>query len=160
MKPELDRANRHIGGRLRGLRGRLGLTQKDVGRFLGVSHQQIKNYEDGSNRLTASALFVLSQQLGLDPAAFFEGLVSPPVPDGFAEEPAAGYVVNPAPPTASLRIEEAFAQIRSRRMQLLAIRLVEAVAADERAAAETRCHRGSHAEAAGGAAPMAAVEQD
>jgi len=136
MKPELAHANRHVGDRLRLLRGKMRLAQKDIALLLGVSHQQIGNYEDGSDRLTAGALFILSQRLGVDLHFFFEGLAQMPAAGGFAEEPAGGYETEPAPPSESHRLDEAFARIRSRKLRLLAIRLVEAVAADGKGEAE------------------------
>lgn len=145
MKPELTHANRHVGDRLRLLRGKMGLAQKDIARLLGVSHQQIGNYEDGSDRLTAGAIFILSQRLGVDLHFFFEGLAVFPSADGFAEGPAADYEAEPVPPSESHRLDEAFARIRSRKQRLLAIRLVEAVAADGKSEAEGKSADASQA---------------
>lgn len=138
MKPELTHANRHVGDRLRLLRGKMGLAQKDIARLLGVSHQQIGNYEDGSDRLTAGAIFVLSQRLGVDLHFFFEGLATSPSASGLAEEPAADYEAEPAPPSEGHRLDEAFARIRSRKLRLLAIRLVETVAVDGKSEADSK----------------------
>ena len=90
MKPEMVDVNRHIGARLRLLRGKLGLSLKKVGTWLDVSHQQISNYEDGAHRLSADALFVLSREMNVDPGFFFEGLFGSHSKHGLADPAAAG----------------------------------------------------------------------
>ncbi|GGD88029.1 hypothetical protein GCM10011390_03510 [Aureimonas endophytica] len=64
----------HVGNRLRLLRLQKGLTQEDLGTLVGVSYQQIQKYETGSNRISASRLYLISCQLGVGPEYFFEDL--------------------------------------------------------------------------------------
>lgn len=68
----------HIGGRIRQRRTELGMTQDQVGRALGVSYQQIQKYETAANRISASRLFQLAGELGVDVAYFYEGMASSP----------------------------------------------------------------------------------
>ena len=63
----------HVGQRLRSLRLDKGLTQETLGDLVQVSYQQIQKYETGTNRISASRLYLLSQHLGGGPAYFFEG---------------------------------------------------------------------------------------
>ncbi|SDH59083.1 helix-turn-helix domain-containing protein [Bosea robiniae] len=131
MKPDLAGVNRHIGDRLRLLRGKHKLTLKHIGELLGVSHQQIRNYEEGVNRLTADALFVLSREMKVDPGFFLEGLFGPHSEHSLTDQAAADYIAKSSPVPESSRLDEAFARIRSRQQRLLAVRLVETVAETE-----------------------------
>jgi transcriptional regulator with XRE-family HTH domain len=52
----------------------LGLTQQDLALAAGVSYQQIQKYERGTNRVSASRLFLISEALEISPLSFFENL--------------------------------------------------------------------------------------
>lgn len=138
MKPDRDGVNRHIGDRLRLLRGKHRLTLKYFGELLGVSHQQVENYESGKNRLTADALFILSRRLKVDPRFFFESLVKPSPESGFADGAASDYGSEPASSPESSRLDGAFAQIRSRQLRILTVQIVETVAAVDAGAASQK----------------------
>ena len=64
----------HVGHRIRNLRLDKQLTQEDLGDLVGVSYQQIQKYETGSNRVSASRLFLLACRLGVRPEYFFGDL--------------------------------------------------------------------------------------
>jgi len=64
----------HVGKQLRGLRVSKGLSQTDLGKALGLSFQQVQKYENGSNRVSASKLYDISQFLGVPLSYFFHGL--------------------------------------------------------------------------------------
>lgn len=64
----------HIGSRLRTLRVEKNLSLQAVGEGLGVTYQQIRKYESGDNRVSASALYRLAAYFGIDPSYFFNGL--------------------------------------------------------------------------------------
>lgn len=53
VHPVIDRA---IGRRLRIVRRARGVTQRHLAGLLGVAHQQVNKYEDGSSRMAASQL--------------------------------------------------------------------------------------------------------
>lgn len=57
-----------IGRRLRQARIAKGLTLKDVGELIGMSHQAIQKYESGDSRLSLSTLALLRHQLAIEPA--------------------------------------------------------------------------------------------
>ena len=67
----------HIGGRIRALRKRKGLSQGALGSRLGLSFQQIQKYERGSNRVSVSTLYEISAALEVPLVALFEGLPCP-----------------------------------------------------------------------------------
>ncbi len=64
----------HVGTRLRTRRTLLGLSQTAVGDAMGITFQQLQKYERGSNRISASRLYDLSQILDVDTAYFFDGM--------------------------------------------------------------------------------------
>jgi transcriptional regulator with XRE-family HTH domain len=64
----------HLGQAIRARRKALGLSQTALGERLGLSFQQIQKYERGANRISASALYRLSEVLQCPLVAFFEGL--------------------------------------------------------------------------------------
>jgi transcriptional regulator with XRE-family HTH domain len=63
----------HIGNQIRLRRLVLGLSQQTLAGRLGITFQQIQKYESGANRISASRLFLLGQQLGVPLQYFFEG---------------------------------------------------------------------------------------
>ena len=70
----LDPVDRHVGLRLRARRLILGRSQQSVAQAAGFTLQQIGNYERGANRISASILYRLAQELDVAPEYFFEGL--------------------------------------------------------------------------------------
>jgi transcriptional regulator with XRE-family HTH domain len=63
--------NEFIGKKLRSVRGTLGVTQEVIGKEIGVTPQQVQKYENGSNRLSAARLFMLSQAVDVPVQYFF-----------------------------------------------------------------------------------------
>ena len=70
----VDPVDSHIGSRLRALRTEQNLSLQAVGHGLGVTYQQIRKYESGDNRISASTLYRLAGFFNVDPSYFFEGL--------------------------------------------------------------------------------------
>lgn len=66
----------HVGARLRLRRTLLGLSQEKLGEAVGITFQQLQKYERGSNRISASRLFNLSQVLGVPVSFFFDDMPS------------------------------------------------------------------------------------
>ena len=125
MRTEAEAINRHIGDRLRVLRKKRDLSQADLGAVLGVSFQQMGNYEKGKDRLSAGALFMLARFLGTSPATFFEGLMSPDT--GMAEDGVEYRAVVERPPQSD-KLDAAFGRIRTQRDRALAVAIVETIA--------------------------------
>ncbi len=74
MADTRDPVDRHVGQRLRLLRGLMGLSQEKLAQLAGVSFQQIQKYEQGTNRIGSGRLYRLSRVLGVQVGYFFEGL--------------------------------------------------------------------------------------
>jgi len=64
----------HVGRRIAEKRLALGYNQSDLGRALGLTFQQVQKYEKGTNRVSASKLWLIAQFLQVDLTYFFEGL--------------------------------------------------------------------------------------
>lgn len=64
----------HVGARLRLRRTLLGLSQEKLGEAVGITFQQLQKYERGSNRISASRLYNLSQVLGVPVSFFFDDM--------------------------------------------------------------------------------------
>ena len=66
--------DQHVGHRVRLRRKILGLSQTALGDALGVAFQQVRKYERGANRISASTLYRLARVLEVDVSFFFEDL--------------------------------------------------------------------------------------
>jgi transcriptional regulator with XRE-family HTH domain len=66
--------DRFVGRRVSEKRIALGYNQGDLARALGLTFQQIQKYEKGSNRISASKLWLIAGFFGVDIGYFFEGL--------------------------------------------------------------------------------------
>ena len=81
----------HIGRKIREARlltndpGGGLLTQTELGDAVGVSFQQIQKYENGSNRISGSRLYMIAAELKRPISYFFKGLEGgepiPAIPD-------------------------------------------------------------------------------
>ena len=63
-----------VGGRIRELRIRKGISQQVLGQQVGISFQQIQKYERGTNRMGSSRLVQIADVLDVSPASLLEGL--------------------------------------------------------------------------------------
>jgi transcriptional regulator with XRE-family HTH domain len=63
-----------VGRRIRIRRWALGLSQQDLASEIGVRFQQVQKYETGSNRVSASRLWMIAQVLKVNVEFFFAEL--------------------------------------------------------------------------------------
>jgi len=59
-----------IGARLKEIRKREGMSQKEVAERLGISFQQFQRYEHGTNRVSAASLHQIANLFGLPMDSF------------------------------------------------------------------------------------------
>ena len=64
----------HVGMRVRALRMDRKMTQQELAKALGLTFQQVQKYEKGSNRISASKLWLIANYFKAPVAAFFDGL--------------------------------------------------------------------------------------
>lgn len=63
VKPGPNQTDRSVGARIRLRRKKLGITQSDLAKELGVTFQQVQKYERGVNRLSATGLITVARAL-------------------------------------------------------------------------------------------------
>ncbi|MDD9912282.1 MAG: helix-turn-helix transcriptional regulator [Alphaproteobacteria bacterium] len=68
----------HVGQRLKQQRKLQGISQENLAKQLGITFQQIQKYENGTNRISASKLYELSQILKTPIQYFFENYQKSP----------------------------------------------------------------------------------
>ena len=61
-----------IGAAIRAARLAAGMTQANLGTALGISYQQVQNYERGSVRIAASTLGAIARLLDTPVSEFFD----------------------------------------------------------------------------------------
>lgn len=71
MKKSKSEIDEYIGSRIRECRLSLHLTQELLARALGVSFQQVQNYEKGVNGISAVRLFDVCKILNVSLASMF-----------------------------------------------------------------------------------------
>ncbi len=68
----------HVGERIRLRRLRLGMTQTELAKAIGLTLQQIQKYERGINRVSSSRLFDLAGALQVTVGYFFDEIPGEP----------------------------------------------------------------------------------
>ena len=72
-----DPVDVHVGARVHEYRISLGMSQRDLGDYVGLAQQQILKYEQGTNRISASKLWAISHFFDVPIDWFFDGLGEP-----------------------------------------------------------------------------------
>ncbi|PIT68110.1 helix-turn-helix domain-containing protein [Bartonella tribocorum] len=65
-----------IGQKIRHRRISMRLSQKELGKYLGVSFQQIQKYEKGANRVSAGCLLEIAKKLEVPMSFFYADLLT------------------------------------------------------------------------------------
>jgi transcriptional regulator with XRE-family HTH domain len=68
----LNPIDAQVGARVQMRRLILGMSRTAVGEALHVSFQQVRKYENGTNRISASRLQQIADLLGVTPGSFFD----------------------------------------------------------------------------------------
>lgn len=124
-----DSTDKHVGNRIRMRRLMLDLNQTALADALGVSFQQLQKYEKGTNRVGASRLQQLATLLQVPISFFFEGLAGPsatrrPKPAEASPDHLTEFLAT----AAGLTLCKSFMQIKSRKLRLTIVHLVEELA--------------------------------
>lgn len=69
----IDTIDIYIGKNLRHFRSQRGISQEELGSFLGKTFQQIQKYERGFNRISAGNLYKVAKHFNKDINDFFTG---------------------------------------------------------------------------------------
>ena len=63
-----------IGKKVSELRNSNGWSRQELATMIGVTHQQLQKYENGTNRITVGRLMLIAKAFNKTPASFFDGL--------------------------------------------------------------------------------------
>ena len=69
----IEEIDKFIGNKIYSLRLAKGLSRQQLSKVIGVTHQQLQKYENGSNRISASKLALIAKALDLRIPYFYEG---------------------------------------------------------------------------------------
>lgn len=70
-----------VGANVKRLRRAQKMTQAQLGDDIGLSFKQVRKYESGENRISASVLFLISRALNHTVESFYAGLPLVKAPD-------------------------------------------------------------------------------
>jgi transcriptional regulator with XRE-family HTH domain len=120
----------HVGNRLRMRRILVGMSQEKLGDRLGLTFQQVQKYEKGSNRVSASRLFQMSEILGVPVQFFYDEMAGPAMAAADSGVGGTGdRVMDLVTSSEGLQLNQAFVEIRSAEVRRRIIDLVRAIAA-------------------------------
>lgn len=74
-----------VGGNLRAMRVRSGMSQGTLGIAVGITFQQVQKYENATNRISASRLVDFARALNCSVRDFFQGIQ--PIAEAMEEKP-------------------------------------------------------------------------
>ena len=121
----------HVGSRIRFRRNMLGMSQEKLGESLGITFQQIQNYEQGTNRVGASRLQAIASILDVPVSFFFDDAPGQSgAAQGSAEESSTSFVVDFLNSAEGIQLNRAFARISNPVVRRKMIDLVKAIAGD------------------------------
>ena len=125
--------DQYVGRTIRELRRRRSVSQEKLAEILGLTFQQVQKYEKGSNRVSASKLYEVSQALGVGIDHFFRGVDGEAAP-GVAEAPRE--FTHDAPMTVEGREIDRLLVELPRRHRRLVLEMARALARESEAATE------------------------
>ena len=70
---QLNAIDKFIGHKIYSLSLKKGLSRQQLSKVIGVTHQQLQKYENGSNRISASKLALIAKALDLRIPYFYQG---------------------------------------------------------------------------------------
>lgn len=88
-----DPTDVEVGQRIKLRRNELGLSQERLGKSLGITFQQVQKYERGTNRVSASRLAQIAEELKVPVGYFFGRDPDGPAVGGLSERADTGFDV-------------------------------------------------------------------
>ncbi|MBI3451974.1 MAG: helix-turn-helix transcriptional regulator [Rhodospirillales bacterium] len=132
-----DPVDIYVGTRVRQRRMFLGVSQEKLAKALGISFQQVQKYERGTNRVSASRLFVLSRFLGVPVSWFFDGAPESSQAVAAARKSAAKDEGNtsddPMTTNETIKLVRAYYQIPDQRVRRRIVNMIRAVGGQQAA---------------------------
>ncbi len=157
VKEEIDFYKRHIASQLLYLRRQHGLTQKGMGKLVGVSYQQVQKYENAKSHVRAAILFHIANMLEVPLGQFLppQNFIRrsnhqsnhPPQPDYQIREDGEDYEPPPALTAEIMEVIALFSRIDDKSDRASLVSLMRSLAGKAKAdktglprAAKTKLH--------------------
>ena len=120
----------HVGNRVRMRRMLIGMSQEKLGERLGLTFQQVQKYEKGSNRISASRLYQMSEILGVPVQFFFEELPQAASLEagGFSAPASEAPVMDFLSSSEGIQLNRAFARVDDAMLRRRIVDLVKSIA--------------------------------
>jgi transcriptional regulator with XRE-family HTH domain len=135
-----DAIDELVGRNIKLLRLDRGMSQTELARKIGVTFQQVQKYENGTNRLGSSRLFMIATVLDVPIIALFDGAAHVSE-DGGAQLPST-LLVGPY----AFRLAQAFSALENNDLRQCIVELVELIASRSSASRAAHDPGSRHAE--------------
>ena len=119
--------HREIGRRLKEHREARGRNQEFVAAILGVSQQQVTNYESGKHRLSVIQIVQLSDAFGVGRGYFLDTVAHMIRADSFSHPEQSSYYGDPAVADERRRFDRAYKRLKAPEDRALGLDLLEFV---------------------------------
>src|SRR5262249_49779134 len=125
--------DQHVGSRVRMRRLMLAMSQEKLGEALGLTLQQVKKYEKGTERIRAIRLEQISNILQVPVAFFFEGAADVLAPQGSGSALSMAEIDDfiSISDSEGLRLIRAFLRIDNAALRRRFVMLVQEIAGDD-----------------------------
>jgi len=120
----VDTRDVEIAKRIRALRLERGLTQVELGNFLGVTFQQFQKYERGVNRVSAGRLQRIASVLDVPVTFFFTGAHEQETQNGSSPDSEFDFFQR----GDTLQMARAYSRIKERSIRRTLLKLAEGIA--------------------------------
>ena len=121
----------HVGSRIRLRRQLMKMSQEKLGDELGVTFQQVQEYERGANRVGASRLYRLSRVLEVPVQFFFEGLNDQTAITAMADNDQTPIVYDFIQSSDGVSLAESFSRIKDSKVRRRVLELVRTLANEQ-----------------------------
>ena len=127
VKRSLHATDRHVGNRVRMRRKMQGMTQEMLADALGLTFQQVCNYEKGINRIGASRLRHIASIQQVPISFFFEGTPG----SSYVSDGSPDYVSGFLATSEGLALTKAYMHIQNAKLRRSIVGLVKQIAGED-----------------------------
>ncbi|MBR3191888.1 helix-turn-helix transcriptional regulator [Bosea sp. (in: a-proteobacteria)] len=126
-KERRSAVHREIGRRLKEHRDAMGRNQEFVAAILGVTQQQVANYECGKHRLSVIQIVLLSDAFGVGRGYFLDTVAHMIHAGSFSHPEQSSYSGDPAAAAERRRFDRAYKRLKAPEDRALGLDLLEFV---------------------------------
>jgi transcriptional regulator with XRE-family HTH domain len=125
-----DPIDEHLGARIRMRRIMLHLSQRRLADALGMSLQQVRQYENGTDQISASELCAIAEALDVPPEFFFADVPRTQREAGIKKSPMIDFLDGSPDATDDYTLVRCYLRIKDAKMKRRIVALVQAIAGD------------------------------